>query len=552
MSINTERDELVRLMEYDRTLFKNIMFGDSSNPMHYHIRNKSPEFHKEVDQELSLLVPGSKLAIVAPRDSAKTTLIDLIFPLHEILNGRLYFLLMISESENQSKLNLGTLGDEIEFNPKIREYYGNRMGPTWGKEEKDIICGYDKSGRPLICKVMVRGTEQKVRGLKFGPYRPSAIIDDGEGEANALTDLARAKFRRWLNASVIPGCYDGWLVFVGTIIDNESYLNRIAGSMAYGKDGNYKIKGWRSLFYQSVIQDTKPGEFVASGKEILENGIPKVLWPDRRPYQWLMDEKERLESEGDVQFWYSEHQNIPSDDSFRIFKKKDLRYWEGYFLREDGQNYIIRTDNGRREKIPVNTFIGSDPASSENVKADFTVHMPIHVDIEYNIYVDDYFRAQVAPMDGADALWEMMEKLHPKLTNIEETGHVMLADYILRKSKKTGRFWNIMPCKAIKTKYHRLMEMQPKFAAHAVFIKEGHTELESEYLNFRKTGTFKKDTLDALKWAMENIFAPNLEKKDGEWIMPVSPTGNDWQTGEPLYEDIAPVDIGKGYPWAVS
>ena len=33
-------------------------------------------------------------------------------------------------------------------------------------------------------------------------------------------------------------------------------------------------------------------------------------------------EKERLKSEGDIAYFYQEYQNIPVDDSFRIFKQK--------------------------------------------------------------------------------------------------------------------------------------------------------------------------------------------------------------------------------------
>ena len=129
-------------------------------------------------------------------------------------------------------------------------------------------------------------------------------------------------------------------------------------------------------------------------------------------------------------------------------------------------------------------FIGVDPASSENVKADYTVIMVIAVDKEYNIYVLDYFRGQVAPMDGADKLFELADMYHPRDIKIEETGHVMLADYVRRHSKETGRFYNINTRKAIKAKYYRIKQMQPHFASHSVFLKESHEELETELLNF--------------------------------------------------------------------
>lgn len=79
------------------------------------------------------------------------------------------------------------------------------MGPTWGKEEKEIITNFDENGEPSgMCKILIRGTGQKVRGLKYGAYRPTlTIIDDGEGEANTLTEMSRDKFKRWFNAAVI-------------------------------------------------------------------------------------------------------------------------------------------------------------------------------------------------------------------------------------------------------------------------------------------------------------------------------------------------------------
>ena len=177
-----------------------------------------------------------------------------------------------------------------------------------------------------------------------------------------------------------------------------------------------------------------------------------------------------------------------------------------------------------------------DPASSENVKADYSVIMVIAVDKEYNIYVLNYFRGQVTPMVVADTIFEYMDRYNPKDTKIEETGHVMLADYCLRKSKELGKFYNINPKKAIKTKYYRIKQMQPYFATHSVFIKEDHDELREELLNFREHGTFKKDTLDALKWATEDMWSPEIEKsKDGEWSMPTPAFGCDWETGEMLY-----------------
>ena len=538
----TDKQKMLKEMYLDIFLFADVLFGDPENGMHYHVRTKSPEFHREIANTLISMKAGEKIAVVAPRDHAKSTFINLIYPLHRILFGEERFLLLISESEMQSKYNLEAIGNEIEYNPVLKHFFGNRMGEIWGKEEKEIISSVDSYGNPnIICKCLIRGTGQKVRGLKYGPYRPTlTIIDDGEGEANTATPLAREKFRRWLNGAVIPGSGDAKLVFIGTIVDQDSYLNRIAGPKAYDKNGNYKVKGWKSLFYQAIIQGNKHGFFSASGNDVIEGKkeTPKVLWKERRSYEWLMNEKARLTSEGDVAYFYQEYQNIPIDDSFRIFKEKDIKYWQGRYEYDDNlkQSFIIKGIGDDKEKIPVNIFIGVDPASSENVKADYSVIMVIAVDKEYNIYVLNYFRGQVTPMVVADTIFEYMDRYNPKDTKIEETGHVMLADYCLRKSKELGKFYNINPKKAIKTKYYRIKQMQPYFATHSVFIKEDHDDLSEELLNFREHGTFKKDTLDALKWATEDMWSPEIEKaKDGEWSMPTPAFGCDWETGEMLY-----------------
>ena len=530
------KTEMLKAMYLDIFVFAEILFGDKDNAMHFHVRSKSPDFHREIAKTLIDMDSGDKLAVVAPRDHAKSTFINLIYPLHRILFGEEKFLLLISESEMQSKYNLEAIGNEIEFNPKIKYFFGDRKGAIWGKEEKEVIGALDNNGRPsIMCKCLIRGTGQKVRGLKYGAYRPTlTIIDDGEGESNSTTPTARDKFRRWLNAAVIPGSGDAKLVFIGTIVDTDAYLNRIAGPLAYDKNGNYKVKGWRSLFFQAVPQKLEKGKFGTEGNEFLDKkGNVKVLWEDRRPYSWLMAEKERLKSEGDIAYFYQEYQNIPVDDSFRIFKEKDMRYWEGRYIYEDNQSFIMRTDEGRREKVPVNMFIGVDPASSENVKADYTVIMVIAVDKEYNIYVMDYFRGQVAPMDGADKIFELADMYHPKDIKIEETGHVMLADYVRRHSKESGRFYNINTRKAIKAKYYRIKQMQPHFASHSVFLKEEHDELETELLNFKEHGTFKKDTLDALRWAIDDVWAPDVEQNEkGEWLPPSPIASVDWETGQ--------------------
>ncbi|HAI44483.1 MAG TPA: hypothetical protein DCM40_43475, partial [Maribacter sp.] len=90
--------------------------------------SKSPDFHKRIVSKLLNLDIGSKLAVVAPRGHAKSTLINLVYPLHRILFDEEKFILLISESEKQSKFYLETIGNEIEYNEKLKYFFGDRKG----------------------------------------------------------------------------------------------------------------------------------------------------------------------------------------------------------------------------------------------------------------------------------------------------------------------------------------------------------------------------------------------------------------------------------------
>ena len=534
-----EKKDIVKRMYLDVFFFSKMILGDKSYPMHYHVRSETPPFHREVINSLLHLKKGTKMAVVAPRGHAKSTLVSLIYPLHRILFAEERFILLISESEMQSKYLLEAIGDEIEYNEKLQYFFGNRVGEVWGKEEKEIITEFNKDGSPAAsCKLMVRGTGQKVRGLKYGAYRPTlTVIDDGEGDGNTKTPMAREKFRRWIDTSVVPGSDDGKIVFIGTVVDEDSYLNTVAGSRAFDAHGKKKIKGWKSLFYQSILQNTEDNEFIASGKEILdEHKKPKVLWEARRPYSWLLGRREEAAAKGDVGYFFQEYQNVPMDDSFRVFKRDDIQYYSGYYSRDGDIDTMVIRDGELSRRIPVNLFMGVDPASSENIKANYTVIMTVAVDADFNIYIVDYFRGQVSPMDGADKIFEIADMYRPKCVNIEETGHVMLADYVQRVSKKTGRYLNIMPKKAIQKKFYRIKSMQPLFASKSVYLKNDQTELLQELLGFKEHALTTKDTLDALRWATEDIYSPLLEYDDnGEYYYPEIDPISDWETGQVTY-----------------
>ena len=66
----TDKQKMLKEMYLDIFLFADVLFGDPENGMHYHVRTKSPEFHREIANTLISMKAGEKIAVVAPRDHA--------------------------------------------------------------------------------------------------------------------------------------------------------------------------------------------------------------------------------------------------------------------------------------------------------------------------------------------------------------------------------------------------------------------------------------------------------------------------------------------------
>ena len=57
-----ERKKILERMYVDPFFFAKVLFGDKKNPMHYHLRCESPQFHREISNIIKKFT--SILAIV--------------------------------------------------------------------------------------------------------------------------------------------------------------------------------------------------------------------------------------------------------------------------------------------------------------------------------------------------------------------------------------------------------------------------------------------------------------------------------------------------------
>ena len=178
-------------------------FSDAKNVSDFkflfpnHINYRSPAFHDEI---LSAIAKGGKWAFAAPRGFAKSTITNVIGLAWAALTGRYRFILLISDTYTQAKLQLGSLKAELEQNPALKFIYGDLMGDPWGEDR--IVINSEKG--PVM--IMALGAGMKIRGLKFLQFRPQlAVIDDLENLEMVYSAERRDKLERWFNFDLQPG-----------------------------------------------------------------------------------------------------------------------------------------------------------------------------------------------------------------------------------------------------------------------------------------------------------------------------------------------------------
>lgn len=135
-----------------------------------------PDFHKEC-WELCC-GPDKFVAISAPRGHAKSTAVTLGYGLSTLLFRQRKFMLLVSDTESQACLFLGTFKQELQDNADLVELFGIK------KDEKGLVKFVKDSENDIIVelndghkfRIIAKGAEQKLRGLIWNGSRPDIIM----------------------------------------------------------------------------------------------------------------------------------------------------------------------------------------------------------------------------------------------------------------------------------------------------------------------------------------------------------------------------------------
>ncbi len=287
----------------------------------HYLSKPSSRLHDHLYDDLPMLIAtekGQKKLVIAPRGSAKSTHISLIFPLWCIALGKKHYIALIMDAFEQAAVMLEALKAELEVNPRLQYDFPDMVGQGRLWREGDIITRNN-------VKVEGFGTGKKIRGRRHGPYRPDlAILDDIENDENVANPKQRDKLDSWIAKAVLKlGPTDGSMdvLYAGTVLHFDAVICRYA-----------KKPGWNVTEFQAIMQwpddmalwdqweeiylnegEPEADAFYLAHREAMDKGA-ELNWPDNHTLLYLM--KERA---GDHAAFESEYQNKPisNDNPFQ-------------------------------------------------------------------------------------------------------------------------------------------------------------------------------------------------------------------------------------------
>jgi predicted phage terminase large subunit-like protein len=417
---------------------------------------------------------AAKVAIAAPRRHAKSTAVTLAYVLACVLFRNKRYVLVVSDTITQATQFLGDIKKELADNEKITKLF--KIKGFTKDTEDDVIVQCDDG---YEFRLSAKGSEQKLRGLKWNNKRPDLIVgDDLENDEIVLNPDRRNKFKRWFYGALVPSlAVGGKIRIVGTILHEDSLLNNLMPSewdrntivedlKVWSKLAN---PSWKALKYRAHSDDFK-----------------HILWPQRYKAEWFIQERQDFLDRGLPDVYSQEYLNIPIDESVAYFKKSD---------------FSSETQEDKRSRL--NYYITADLAISEKETADYSVFIVAGVDENKLIHIKNVVRERLDGREIVDTLISLQRIYEPELVGIEEMQVSKAIGPFLREEMiRTGVYLNLNPMKHNgKDKIARAKSIQARVRAHAVkFDKtaDWYPAFEDELTKFPR-GT-KDDQVDAFAY----------------------------------------------------
>lgn len=435
-----------------------------------------PDCHREW---WNLCTSHSKyVAIAAPRGFAKSTAITHSYVLASVLFRERDFVLIISGTEAQAILFLSDIKSEIAENENLTRLFG-RM--TFDKEaETDIVVRFQDGHK---FRIMAKGSEQKLRGVKWNGKRPNLIVgDDMEEDEQVMSKDRREKFRRWFYGALLPAIsHEGVIRLVGTILHMDSLLERLMPEQQLQsrmkrmflketplKQWTDHPTGWKSVKYRAH-----------------DSSFEHLLWPERMSKEILIEKRQQYVDQGLPDVYAQEYLNIPIDESTAYFKKSDFKP----LTEED-------------KKLALNYYITSDLAVSEKDRADYSVFVVGGLDERGILQIRTVIRERMDAKEIVDTILTL-EKIYKPIAFGIEVGTIekAIGPFLYDEMPKRNVWPSIYQLKPSTDKIERARSISARMRAEGVRFEKNsdwYQTMEDEMTRFPRDK--HDDQVDAMAY----------------------------------------------------
>lgn len=492
---------------------------------HYITTDFAP-LHLEIFDAIPRGEVGHKKNIIAPRGSAKSTCMAVIYPLHRICYKSYdqmigyqpdHFILILSRTYRMAVDRIKAIKYELETNETLQTAFGNLVGKTWG--EKEIVT---KNG--ICLKAIGRGGQ--IRGALFRNFRPSLIISDDLDDPETVNNPdVREKDMLWFDSDLMrAGNLDGTTNFIN--IDTVKHKSSITNVLRerpqwetlfypailhpvelWHPTAEEKWKQWESIWTDMSIEKTErtaeADTFYEANKAEMHGPEIKELWPERITY---LDIRKEI---CDVGYFpvMRELQNNPRDRSQALFDMENaLRFSivpEG-FLRSD--KVLVKWEEMSGATVFLDWAGGKDLADNAFAAVVGVVWVPLPGSREEktdslmggtNGYVLFDYLAKVGPAEQIAACFDMIEKMRAAIPNrdfsfrlgiegfVQDTWdaqkQMIERDFRAQREKRNQRDipQHIEWLPRLKNKYNRIDTLQPPIYNRWIGF---HEKLSAEFM----------------------------------------------------------------------
>jgi len=461
---------IIERCRLDVLLFATIFFP------HY-CRHAFNPFHKDSFEYWRTPRRKTRVALAAPRGTAKSTIRTLIKPVHDICYGYEKYICIFSNTHDQAIGKTKDIKNELLDNTVLKWAFGNFFSRA-RVPDGSFVATTDHSQT----MVQAFGSGAEVRGIRFGAFRPSKIIcDDVEHSEEVFNEEIRAKYESWYREVITNlGDEDTSIEFVGTLLHKKSLLAGLLKNPAYTSTTYQSIISWSEredlwdkwrTIYVDLSNDNRLDDasnfYVANKDEMLKG--TEVFWPEKETYLDLM----KLQVEIGPKAFAKERQNQPMSSDDALFKRF-------HFFREEKTGLRIESSGELVAWKDLRPYAAMDPstgqsAAREGRKSDYTCILVGYVDEKGRVFVQSDWTRRSAPSEWIEAVFDHCERIQFEKFGIETNlyRNLLLPNLEVERKKrekvrkdKGMRNWGIRTpfydIESVENKIKRIHTLEPK------------------------------------------------------------------------------------------